>query len=69
MPLTPNRCRFRDWRTFFHQNWEQEPFLRIHRKVSDSDDFRTAKFQNFYWPEMQNVMYSLDRGTKFHLFP
>ena len=67
--MTPNRCRFRDWHTFFYQKWEQEPFLRICRKISVSGDSRTVKFQNFYWPKVQNVMCLLERGTKFHLVP
>ena len=64
-----NWCKFRDWRTFFHRKLEQEPFLRIRRKIHVSVDFRAVKFNNFYWPEMQNVICSLETDTKFHHVP
>ena len=53
----------------FHRKLEQEPFLRIRRKIHVSVDFRAVKFNNFYWPEMQNVICSLETDTKFHHVP
>ena len=75
MPSTPNTRDYRGWRTlrvtrsFSMQKWEHEPFLRIRRDISVSGDFRKAKFQYFYWPELQNVTCPIKRDSKIHLVP
>ena len=43
---------------------ETQPFLRIHRIISISSDFRIIKVQDFYWLEMQNLILFVREGPQ-----